>query len=52
MRRIDELQLAYPFVSSRMLRGLLRGERISIGRDQVTTMTERVNDFDTSGFGV
>ena len=36
MRRIDELHLDYPFAGSRMLRDLLRGEGIAIGRDQVT----------------
>ena len=38
MRWIDELQLDYPFAGSRMLRDLLRGEGIEIGREQVTTM--------------
>ena len=42
MRRIDELHLDYPFVGSRMLRDLLRGEGIAIGRDQVTTMMRRM----------
>src|ERR1700733_2957924 len=42
MRRIDELHLHYPFAGSRMLRGLLRGEGIAIGRDQVTTMMRRM----------
>ena len=42
MRRIDELHLNYPFAGSRMLCGLLRGEGIAIGRDQVTTMMRRM----------
>jgi hypothetical protein len=37
MWRIDEPHLDYPFAGSRMLRGLLRGEGIAIGRDQVMT---------------
>jgi len=40
MRRIDELHLAYPFAGSRMLRDLLRGEGVAIGRDRVTTMMQ------------
>jgi putative transposase len=42
MRRIDELHLDYPFAGSRMLRDLLRGEGIAIGRDQVATMMRRM----------
>jgi putative transposase len=42
MRRIDELHLEYPFAGSRMLRDLLRGEGIVIGRDLVTTMMRRM----------
>jgi putative transposase len=42
MRRIDELHLEYPFAGSRMLRDLLRGEGIAIGRDRVTTMMRRM----------
>ena len=38
MRRIDELHLDYPFAGSRMLRDLLRGEGVSIGRQRVATM--------------
>jgi putative transposase len=38
MRRIDELHLDYPFAGSRMLRDLLRGEGIGIGRERVATM--------------
>jgi putative transposase len=38
MRRIDELHLDYPFAGSRMLRDLLRGEGIDIGRERVATM--------------
>jgi putative transposase len=42
MRRIDELHLYYPFAGSRMLRDLLRGEGIGVGREQVTTMMRRM----------
>jgi putative transposase len=42
MRRIDELHLNYPFAGSRMLRDLLIGEGIEIGRDGVTTMMRRM----------
>src|SRR5271166_962319 len=38
MRRIDELHLDYPFAGSRMLRDLLRGESIVVGREMVQTM--------------
>ena len=42
MRRIDELHLEYPFAGSRMLRDLLRGEEIEIGRQRVSTMMKRM----------
>ena len=42
MRRIDALHLDYPFAGSRMLRDLLRGEGIAIGREWVTTMMRRM----------
>jgi putative transposase len=42
MRRIDELHLDFPFAGSRMLRDLLRGEGVSIGRELVTTMMRRM----------
>jgi len=42
MRRIDALHLDYPFAGSRMLRDLLRGEGIAIGRERVTTMMRRM----------
>jgi putative transposase len=42
MRRLDELHLEYPFAGSRMLRGLLRGEGIAVGRARVTTMMRRM----------
>jgi putative transposase len=42
MRRIDELHLDYPFAGSRMLRDLLRGEGVSIGRDHVRTLMKRM----------
>jgi len=42
MRRIDELHLDYPFAGSRMLRDLLRGEGIVIGRERVASMMRRM----------
>jgi len=42
MRRIDELHLDYPFVGSRMMRDLLRGEGVAIGRERVATMMRRM----------
>ena len=42
MRRIDELHLDYPFAGSRMLRDLLRGEGVEVGRHRVTTMMRRM----------
>jgi len=42
MRRIDALPLDYPFAGSRMLRDLLRGEGVVIGRDLVRTMMRRM----------
>jgi len=42
MRRIDELHLEHPFAGSRMLRDLLRGEGVQIGRARVITMMRRM----------
>jgi len=42
MRRIDELHLEHPTAGSRMLRDLLRGEGVSIGRARVITMMRRM----------
>jgi putative transposase len=42
MRRIDALHLDYPFAGSRMLRDLLRGEGVVIGRETVRTMMRRM----------
>lgn len=42
MRRMDELHLEFPFAGSRMLRDLLRGEGVGIGRDLVSTMMRRM----------
>ena len=42
MRRIDALHLDYPFAGSRMLRDLLRGEGVVIGREHVATMMRRM----------
>ena len=42
MRRIDELHLDHPFAGSRMLRDLLDGEGVEIGRQRVITMMRRM----------
>ena len=42
MRRIDELHLDYPFAGGRMLRDLLRGEGVAIGRAHVITLMKRM----------
>ena len=42
MRRIDELHIDYPFAGSRMLRDLLRGEEMQIGRQHVATLMRRM----------
>ncbi len=42
MRRIDALHLDYPFASARMLRDLLAGEGIGIGRLRVSTLMKRM----------
>ena len=42
MHRIDALHLDYPFAGSRMLRDLLRGEGVVIGRELVATMMRRM----------
>jgi putative transposase len=42
MRRIDALHLDYPFAGSRMLRDLLRGEGVIIGREMVRTVMRRM----------
>lgn len=42
MRRIDELHLDYPFAGSRMLRDLLAGEDIEVGRLRVATLMKRM----------
>jgi putative transposase len=38
MRRIDELHLEYPFAGARMLRDLLAGEGVKVGRRHVGTL--------------
>jgi putative transposase len=43
MRRIDQLHLDYPFAGSRMLRDLLRGEGVEIGRERVARMMRRMD---------
>lgn len=42
MRRIDELHLELPFAGARMLRDLLRGEGIAVGRKHMTTLMRRM----------
>ena len=42
MRRIDELHLAHPFAGSRMMRDLLRGEGVALGRERVVSMMRRM----------
>jgi putative transposase len=42
MRRIDELHLEFPFAGSRMLRDLLAGEGIAVGRLHVATLMKRM----------
>lgn len=42
MRQIDELHLDYPFAGSRMLRDLLAGEGLSVGRLHVSTLMKRM----------
>jgi putative transposase len=42
MRQIDALHLDYPFAGSRMLRDLLRGEGVVIGRERVRTLMRRM----------
>ena len=42
MRRIDALHLEYPFAGSRMLRDLLCGEGVAIGRESVWSMMRRM----------
>jgi putative transposase len=42
MRRIDALHLDHPFAGSRMLRDLLRGEGVVIGRGRAATMMRRM----------
>lgn len=42
MRRIDELNLAYPFAGSRMLRDMLNREGFDVGRRHVGTLMQRM----------
>ena len=42
MRRLDALHLELPFAGSRMLRDLVRGEGVPIGRDHVRTLMRRI----------
>ena len=42
MRRIDELHLKLLFAGARMLRDLLRGEGVTVGRKHMTTLMRRM----------
>jgi len=42
MRRIDELQLEWPFLGSRILRNMLRLEGIAVGRKHVATLMRKM----------
>ena len=42
MRRIDELHMTYPFAGSRMLRDLLGGEGVKVGRLHVATLMKKM----------
>lgn len=42
MRRIDEMHLEHPFAGARMLRDLLAGEGIRVGRLHVSTLMKRM----------
>ena len=42
MRRIDELHLNHPFAGTRMLRGLLAGEGLAVGRRHVATLMKKM----------
>ena len=49
MRRIDELHMEYPFVGSRMMKGLLHQEGFTAGRLHVTTCMKRMGIRALSG---
>jgi len=42
MRRIDELHLEHPFAGARMLRDMLRLEKIEVGRRHVSTLMKKM----------
>ncbi|MFM9428126.1 transposase InsO family protein [Variovorax sp. GrIS 2.14] len=42
MRRVDELHLELPFAGARLLRDLLRGQGIAVGRKHMTTLMRRM----------
>lgn len=42
MRRVDELHLELPFAGALMLRDLLRGEDVAVGRKHLTTLMRRM----------
>src|SRR5664279_6212696 len=43
MRRIDELHLESPFAGARMLRDMLRLEKVEIGRKPVSTLMKKMS---------
>ena len=42
MRRIDELHLEFPFAGARMLRGMLRLDKILVGRKHISTLMKKM----------
>ena len=42
MRRIDKLHLDHPFAGARMLRGMLRLEKIVVGRKHISTLMKKM----------
>jgi putative transposase len=42
MRRLDELHMNYPFAGSRMLRDLLGGENVKVGRLHVSSLMKKM----------
>ena len=42
MRRIDKLPLDYPFAGARMLRDMLRLDKIMVGRKHISTLMKQM----------
>ena len=42
MRRIDKLHLDYPFAGARMLRDMLRLDKIMVGRKHISTLMKQM----------